>query len=193
MDMSNSEALGCRTSSTGRCIWNRSPIHRCRGCQGPGIHSGISSGGLPWKHALASAHTYAFKAYAGGFLPDHQRIAPHVSGDHHSQRHQGKYYPDRQRYFQRGCLLRVHGPMEAAIGFEPMHGGFAVHCLTTWLRRLSMGSNNTSGVNDGQARQVDMNTAQSTQSRPTQRPPGYSISPRGVSKVGSAWRRSLPR
>lgn len=25
--------------------------------------------------------------------------------------------------------------LEAAIGFEPMHDGFAVRCLSTWLRR----------------------------------------------------------
>ncbi len=27
--------------------------------------------------------------------------------------------------------------MEAASGVEPLYGGFAIRCLTTWLRRLA--------------------------------------------------------
>ena len=30
--------------------------------------------------------------------------------------------------------------MEAAIGFEPMHRGFADLSLTTWVRRLEQGT-----------------------------------------------------
>ncbi len=38
--------------------------------------------------------------------------------------------------WEQGTELQV---LEVAIGFEPMHDGFANHCLTTWLRhRLEM-------------------------------------------------------
>ena len=32
-------------------------------------------------------------------------------------------------------MFRIYGVMEAAIGIEPMYGGFADLCLTAWLRR----------------------------------------------------------
>ena len=51
------------------------------------------------------------------------------------------------------------GKMEAAIGFEPMHRGFADLSLTTWVRRLEQGLRTEQGITALPAQAIN-NTAE---------------------------------